>query len=352
MLQDETKFLIFSQVEGFNRHWAGFETVAFVKDKFCQKVLTKNFLEYQCLTVLKHWNQFSGTIDIVCGGFNRGGQEAQSKEWHLWPEMFRIIREVRPRWVVGENVAGSSGEWGYDVLADLEKEPADVYLHIGAWTQTGQGLGCCLLRKPFLRSRRSGETRKWKMQTRQNQTKCRIRFITSYCWLPNNQTVKEQIVKAKERKLTNVGIILKMIPTLHRITRRHRTRLLPIGFWTKPIPNMRSTWIFRPHRQGQVFPWDENGESGLETMPDIKGTRTEEDWIQSLWKCWWVSAIVDTMAPWVSKEETGKGYKNKLRHLVMLLFPIRYSKAIYDIEKRDAKWIYFLWWSEKTNPGK
>ena len=66
--------------------------------------------------------------DVIVGGFpcqpysHAGLQRAESDPRHLWPEMFRLIQECRPTWVVGENVTGITKLGLDEVLSDLESE--------------------------------------------------------------------------------------------------------------------------------------------------------------------------------------------------------------------------------------
>jgi DNA (cytosine-5)-methyltransferase 1 len=73
-----------------------------------------------------------GRIDILTGGFpcqpysNSGSRKGKEDERHLWPEMFRAIREIKPRWIVAENVSGivswSKGLVFEEIQRDLEIE--------------------------------------------------------------------------------------------------------------------------------------------------------------------------------------------------------------------------------------
>ncbi|MCY7983378.1 DNA (cytosine-5-)-methyltransferase [Bacillus inaquosorum] len=119
--------------------WAGIETVAFCeREPFCQKVLNKNFPGVPIFDDVRTLNRQlleekgviepGGTIDIISGGFPcqpysiAGEQRGTEDDRDLWPEMFRLIKELRPTWVVGENVANFANMELDRTLSDLESE--------------------------------------------------------------------------------------------------------------------------------------------------------------------------------------------------------------------------------------
>ena len=64
-------------------------------------------------------------VDVVCAGYpcqpfsTAGNRQGEDDERHLWPEVLRIIRVVRPRYVCLENVAGHVSMGLDRVLGDL-----------------------------------------------------------------------------------------------------------------------------------------------------------------------------------------------------------------------------------------
>ena len=126
---------LFSGIGGFARGLEAtghFRTTCFVEqDPFCQAVLKHHWPDVPVLDDIIHARQFDfpdSRPDLVCGGFpcqpfsQAGRQLAQNDPRHLWPEMLRVIRELRPTWVVGENVVGRIKLGLDEVLADLEGE--------------------------------------------------------------------------------------------------------------------------------------------------------------------------------------------------------------------------------------
>lgn len=97
-------------------------------DPFCQKVLQKNFPNAERYTDIRQFDgsTYSLRVDVLSGGFPcqpfsiAGKRNGNADERALWPEMLRVIREVQPTWVVGENVAGIISMELDTVCADLE----------------------------------------------------------------------------------------------------------------------------------------------------------------------------------------------------------------------------------------
>jgi len=132
---------LFSGIGGFSlaASWTGqIETVSFCEiEPYCQKVLNKHWPDVPIYPDIKELKgEDIGPVDIVCGGFPcqpfscAGKRRGKEDDRHLWPEMFRVIQETKPTWVVGENVAGFRNMALDDALADLEGERYEVQTFI------------------------------------------------------------------------------------------------------------------------------------------------------------------------------------------------------------------------------
>lgn len=83
-------------------------------DPFCQSVLKYYFPKTVLYEDIKRtdFTSWKGKIDVLTGGFPcqpfsvAGQRKGAEDDRYLWPEMLRVIRETRPLWVIGENVAG------------------------------------------------------------------------------------------------------------------------------------------------------------------------------------------------------------------------------------------------------
>jgi len=115
------------------------KTVAFCEiDPFCRKVLRKHWPDIQIfedITKLRG-SDIEQPVDIVCGGFPcqpfscAGKRKGTEDNRFLWPEMLRIISEVKPAWVIAENVGGllsqQDGMVFENCCADLENQGYEV----------------------------------------------------------------------------------------------------------------------------------------------------------------------------------------------------------------------------------
>lgn len=123
---------LFSGIGGFAlaARWAGIETVGFCEiEEYPRKVLEKNFPGVSIHHDIKDLdgNEYAG-IDIITGGYpcqpfsTAGKRKGHEDDRHLWPEMFRVITQARPTWVIAENVTGHITMGLDKVLSDLESE--------------------------------------------------------------------------------------------------------------------------------------------------------------------------------------------------------------------------------------
>jgi len=132
---------LFSGIGGFDlaAEWMGWENVFHCEwNPFGQKILHHYWPDAEQFNDITKtdFKKYHGTIDVISGGFpcqpysSAGKRKGKEDERHLWPEMLRAIREIKPQWVVGENVRGlvnwNGGLVFDEVQLDLEAEGYEV----------------------------------------------------------------------------------------------------------------------------------------------------------------------------------------------------------------------------------
>jgi len=124
---------LFSGIGGFAlglERTGGFRTVGFCDiDPFCRQILRRHWPDVPIFNDVRTLTADAvGPVDIVTGGypcqpFSLAGQRrGEADDRHLWPEVRRLLAELRPSWFIGENVAGHISMGLDDVLSDLAAE--------------------------------------------------------------------------------------------------------------------------------------------------------------------------------------------------------------------------------------
>ena len=132
---------LFSGIGGFDlaAEWMGWQNIFHCEwNKFGQKVLKHYWPNAETFADITKtdFTKYANKIDILTGGFpcqpysQAGKRLGKDDERHLWPEMLRAIREIKPTYVVGENVRGiinwSGGLVFDEVQTDLEAQGYEV----------------------------------------------------------------------------------------------------------------------------------------------------------------------------------------------------------------------------------
>lgn len=136
---------LFSGIGGFDlaARWMNWENVFHVeRNPFCTRVLKHHFPESESYEDIYEFQatKYRGRIDVLSGGFpcqpfsTAGKREGTNDERYLWPEMLRVIRDIQPLYIVGENVYGlvnwNAGAVFAEVVSSLETEGYEVGAYV------------------------------------------------------------------------------------------------------------------------------------------------------------------------------------------------------------------------------
>lgn len=129
---------LFSGIGGFDlaAAWLKWTNIFQVEiDPFCRKLLEKHFPGVARFSDIKRFyaEQYDGTVDVISAGFPcqpfsvAGRRKGKGDNRYLWPQTIRVIKEVRPRWILLENVAGLFSILEPQAFSEVEVKAAQLF---------------------------------------------------------------------------------------------------------------------------------------------------------------------------------------------------------------------------------
>lgn len=336
---------LFSGIGGFSLGMEAtkrIKTIGFVeKDKFCQKVLNKNFKNIPIEEDIRNVKGQRYTADIVSGGFPcqpfsvAGKRRGQDDDRYLWDETIRVVAETKPKWFVGENVEGivniNNGLVLRQVQTDLEKEGFQVQCliipasGIGAWHQRKRVWIIANSERERLQRWRGEESNKNKDRLCENQKKKGNKI-----W---SKSERCSGVSKNKNDISNSNSRLSI-----RENEEIQTRGNTINSSSKDVSNSnsrlrRGRGTEQESRTNQI--WSFYSPKEKQTEQHIRSKAVRCDALSKQTKTWWQTQSELCGVPDGVSYELDKGRSNRIKALGNSIVPqIAYEigKAIVDAE--------------------
>ena len=206
---------LFSGIGGFalaaESIWDNLEIVGFCEiEEFSQKILKKNFPNIPIHEDIRTLNTeiIKGQIDLLTGGFPcqdisvaGEGVGIEGERSGLWSEMFRVISNLRPRFIIAENVSAITFRGLDRVLSDFAKIRYNVEWQcisassVGAWHKRERIWIIAYPNTNSLRFRGKGESE----ERHQRGINALSKSSSFRETIPNSSCIRSQCEKKDER---------------------------------------------------------------------------------------------------------------------------------------------------------
>jgi len=238
---------LFSGIGGFSlglESTGFFETVAFCeKDDFCKKVLQKHWGDIKIYDDIRSLHDTKIQADVVTGGFpcqsfsQAGLQKGRADDRFLWNEMFDVIKKVKPRWVIGENVQGIINIEQGMVLRQVRDDLEGIGFEVQCIVIPASGIGAWHQRKRvWILANNISKPKSIRHRGRDSK-RCKNE---EWAFLPREQEGGEMGSKTERR--SNVSNTSIKRPQRHRLSTNMEEKQRRKDFSTKTSAKEQQTW--------------------------------------------------------------------------------------------------------------